>query len=150
MPVTSREGPSLVDVHSRKIWSLSTGRLVDECEIENEPDDRLYRKLEAPDDLRIELTLKNSIELFERKGPDIAEIFSQPRVCQEVDGRKFNGQTLRPGWSLDLTMRDPKTGAPWDLSRPEASDQAHPRHPAVLRDWIASLYAVLPFAGDKP
>jgi len=123
LPITSKGGPSLVDVYSRKVWSLSTGRLVDECVVEDVPDDALYRKLVAPDDLRVELTLKNSMELFERKGPDIAEIFSQPRICQELDGRKFSGQTLRPGWSLDLTMRDPKTGEPWDLSRPEVQSR---------------------------
>ena len=100
LPVTSKNGPSLVDVHSRKIWSLSTGRLVDECVIDDVPDDILYRKLPAADNLRIELTLKDAVSLFERKGPDIAEIFSQPRICQEVGGRNFKGQQLKPGSEL--------------------------------------------------
>ena len=46
----------------------------------------------------------------------MAEIFSQPRVCVELDRRTFDGERLQPGWSLDLTMNDPKTGRPWDLS----------------------------------
>ena len=41
------------------------------------------------------------------------EIFSQPRVCQEA-----NHHGLRPGWSLDLTAKDPATGQGWDLSDP--------------------------------
>ena len=93
------------------------------CDVDNESDDRLRRKLGCVDDVRVELTLRNAIELFERKGPDVAEIFSQPRICQELSGRKFEGQTLRPGWSLDLTMLDPKTGKSWDLSRPEVQSR---------------------------
>ena len=45
----------------------------------------------------MELILKDAIALFERQGPNVAEIFSQPRVCQEVDGRSFDGtDLLRP------------------------------------------------------
>ena len=86
-------------------------------------DAKLHREFKEPDDIRVELTLKNAVALYERKGPDIVEIYSQPRVCQEVDGRDFGGQKLRPGFSLDLTMRDPKTGLPWDLSNPRVQDR---------------------------
>ena len=106
------------DIHSRKIWSLSTGKIIDSSIIDDTPDAQLHRFLDVPDDIRVELTLKGAEKLFERKGPDIVEIYSQPRVCQEVDGRDFSGQRLRPGYSLDLTMKDPKTGMPWDLSSP--------------------------------
>ena len=61
--------------------------------------------------------------MFERKGPDVTEIFSQPRICQEASGRDFHGVTLRPGWSLDLTMEDPMTGERWDLSKPEVRNR---------------------------
>ena len=100
-----------------KIWSLSTGKLIDECEIDSTADSKLNRELGHTDDIRVELILKNATKLFERKGPDIVEIFSQPRLCQEVAGRNFGGTTLRPGFSLDLTMNDPATGEPWDLSK---------------------------------
>ena len=51
--------------------------------------------------------------MFERKGFDFVMINSRPRVCQEVDGRNFHGQKLRPRYSLDLTTKDlPKTGMP--------------------------------------
>ena len=98
------------DIHSRKVWSLSTGKLIDESIIEDTADERLHRALEVPDGIRVELILKGATKLFERKGPDIVEIYSQPRVCQEAGGKDFNGQRLRPGYSLDLTTKDPRTG----------------------------------------
>ena len=61
--------------------------------------------------------MKNALAMFERHGPDVSEVFSQPRICQEASGRSFDGVTLRPGWSLDLTTADPKTGKRWDLSQ---------------------------------
>ena len=75
------------------------------------------------DDIRVELTLKNSLKVFVRKGPDVVEIFSQPRLCQEVAGRKFGGTTLKPGLSLDLTMDDPAACQPSDLGRPEVQSR---------------------------
>ena len=66
------------------------------------------------DDIRVELTLKDAVEMFRRKGPDVVELYSQPRLCQEVHGRKFSGTELTPGYSLDLTMDDPATGHPWE------------------------------------
>ena len=30
---------------------------------------------------------------------------------------------MKPGYSLDLTMKDPATGAPWDLSKPEVQSR---------------------------
>ena len=119
LATTSKGGPPVSDIQSRKVWSLSTGKLIDECDIENVSDAELHRWLPQPDDIRVEVTLRSALKLFQRTGPDIAEIFSQPRVCQEVDGRSFGGDRLRPGWSLDLTTRDPATGERWDLSRPE-------------------------------
>jgi hypothetical protein len=73
--------------------------------------------MDQVDDIRVELILKNATKLFERKGSDIVEIFSQPRLCQEVARRSFGGTTLRPGFSLDLTMNESAIGQPWDLSK---------------------------------
>ena len=114
---TSPGGPCIDDVFHRKVWSLSTGKLVDECEIDSTVDSDLNREMDQVDDIRVELILKNATNLFERKGSDIVEILSQPRLCQEVAGRSFGGTTLWPGFSLDLTMNDPATGQPWDLSK---------------------------------
>ena len=114
---TSRGGPNIIDIQHRKVWSLTSGKLLHECDVNDVTDEELNKQLPAPDNIRVELTLRNALKLFERRGPDVAEIFSQPRVCQEVGGRRFQGEELRPGWSLDLTMNDPKTGKPWDLSQ---------------------------------
>ena len=106
----------MFDIARRKIWSLSKGKLLDDRFVDDVPDHELHRKLDEPDDLRVEVTMRNAQDVFERKGPDMAEIFSQPRVCQEADRRNFDGERPRPGWSLDLTMNDPRTGEAWDLS----------------------------------
>ena len=73
--------------------------------------------MDHTDGIRVELIFKNATNMFERKGPDIIDISSQPRLCQEVAGRSLGDTTLKPGFSLDLTMNDPATGEPWDLSR---------------------------------
>ena len=36
---------------------------------------------------------------------------------------KLMGTSVRPGWSLDLTMKDPETGRPWDLSDKKIQDK---------------------------
>ena len=85
---TTRGGPCMADVQHRKIWSLSTGRLLDECDVDDTPDEVLHRKLNEPDDLRVEITLRNAMTLFERKRPrrggDLLSATSLPR------GRRSN------------------------------------------------------------
>ena len=116
MMTTTKRGPAIGDVKLRRIWSLTRGVLIDECEVENTPDSKLNRKLAQPDDIRVELVLKGAQDLYMRKGPDVAEIYSNPRVCQEATANKYEGRMLKPGWSLDLSTKDPTTGRPWDLS----------------------------------
>ena len=53
MVTTSRGGPALEDVLSRKIWSLTTGKLLDQCEIDRTSDMVLRRELREPDDIRV-------------------------------------------------------------------------------------------------
>ena len=125
MITTSKNGPNIRDIHSRRVWSLSSGKLIDDCIIDDTADSRLHRLLDKPDDIRVEVVLKNAIKLFERQGPDVCEIFSQPRVCQEAGSRNFGGTRLTPGWSLDLTTTDPSTGKAWDLSQPSVQSRVH-------------------------
>ena len=92
-------------------------------DIDDVLDVELNRKLPEKDNIRVEVALRNALALFERRGPDVAEILSQPRVCQEIGSRKIDGEMLRPGWSLDLTLNDPRSGKPWDPSRPEVQSR---------------------------
>ena len=115
---TSRGGPNMCDIQHRKIWNLTSGKVLDECYVDDVSDKWLHRELERPEDIRVEVTLRNAMEMFEKKGPDVVEIFSQPRICQEASNRRYDGMELNPGYSLDLTMNDSKTGEPWDLSKP--------------------------------
>ena len=57
------------------------------------------------------------------KGADVVEVYSQPRIAQEASLRYYGGTELKAGWSLHLTMRNPKDGQPWDLSKREVQDK---------------------------
>ena len=118
-------GPCMYDIFKRKVWNLSAGKALDDCEADAIRDDKLNRYLGKVDDIRVELTLKNALELFERNGPNAVEIFSQPRLRQEIAGRSFGGTTLRPGFSLDLIMDDPATGQPRDFSKPAVQSRVN-------------------------
>ena len=113
---STKRGPAIEDISMRRVWSLSRGVLIDECDVEQTPDRVLNRQLSEPDDIRVELVLKGAQDLYLRAKPDVAEIYSNPRVCQEATARKYDGTLLRPGWSLDLSTRDPTTGEPWNLA----------------------------------
>ena len=117
MKTWSKGGPSQKDVHKRVVRSLSTGKVLDECVVDDVPDEILHRRLAMPDNIRVELIMKGATKMFEVKGADVSEIFSQPRVAQEAALRSYDGTKLIPGWSLDLTREDPLTGGPWDLSK---------------------------------
>ena len=114
---TSKDGPPVQDVHRRIVRSLATGMVIDDCVLDDTPDDVLNRRLPYPMDVRVELIMRGALKMFEVKGADISEIFSQPRVAQEAAVRRYGGLDLKPGWSLDLTREDPMTGEPWDLGK---------------------------------
>lgn len=115
---TTRGGPPLCDVHRRTIWSITTGKVIDDCFVDDVPDAILYRELLEEDDIRVELVMKGALAMYERQGADVVEMFSQPRIAQEATAKRYGGTQLVPGWSLDLTRLDPKTGRAWDLSNP--------------------------------
>ena len=75
------------------------------------------------DNVRVELTMRQATAMYRTKGADIVELYSQPRIAQEAAIRKYSGTQLKAGWSLDLTMRDPETGLPWNLSKKEVQEK---------------------------
>ncbi len=120
---TSRGGPPLQDVHRRIVRSLRTGKIIDDCIVDDVKDDVLNRRLHKPEDVRVELIMKDAMRMYAVKGPDVVEIFSQPRVAQEAAMRPYDGARLVPGWSLDLTREDPETGKPWDLGKHQVREK---------------------------
>ena len=106
----------MCDIHTRTVRNLDTGRIIDQCVVEDTPDAILYRELPHSANIRVELVLKDAVSMYQRKGADVVEVFSQPRIAQEAAMRPYGGTHLVPGWSLDLTRYDPKTGKAWDLS----------------------------------
>ena len=121
---TTRGGPPAGEVYRRTIWSLSSGNIIDDCFPEDVPDELLHRELRVPDDIRVEFVMKDALQMYTRKGADVSEVYSQPRVAQEASLRTHTGQKLQPGWSLDLTRLNPSTGDPWDLSCPKVQSRA--------------------------
>ena len=104
------------DVQRRIIRSATTGEVIDDCEPDNVPDKLLHSVMANEDDIRVELILKGAQDLYKIVGPDVVEMYSQPRVVQEAAMREYDGIRLTPGWSLDLTLNDPETGRPWDFN----------------------------------
>ena len=123
LPLTTRGGPVASDVHRRIVRSLTTGRVIDDCIVEDVSDAEIYRRLPMPDNIRVELIMQKALAMYQRRGADIVELYSQPRIAQEAGLRKYGGTELVAGWSLDLTMKDPETDKPWDLSKPEIQDK---------------------------
>ena len=60
---TTRNGPPLSDVHRRTVWSLSTGRVIDDCLVDDVADEVLHRKMPVADDLRVELVMKDALDV---------------------------------------------------------------------------------------
>ena len=77
----------------------------------------MHRWMIKPEDSRVEFVMKNAAKLVERVGPDVSEIFPQPRVAQEAVIGSYDGVRLNPGWSPNLTRDDPTIGKPWNINR---------------------------------
>ena len=58
----------MCDIQRRRIWNLTTGKLIDDCDVENTTDEVLHRALPQRENIRVELILKNALKLFERMG----------------------------------------------------------------------------------
>ena len=54
MHTTTKRGPPIEDVHIRRVWSLSRGALIDECEVDKTADSILNRELREPGDIRVQ------------------------------------------------------------------------------------------------
>ena len=57
-------------------------RRIDDCIVDDTAGHILNRRLDEPGNTRFELTLKKAMEMYNRSGPDVAEVYSQPRVAQ--------------------------------------------------------------------
>ena len=107
--VTSSAGPPERDVYRRVVRSLSTGKVIDDCILDDVSDQILRRSIPGTDNVRVELIMRDALRMYQKKGADVVEQYSQPRIAQEAAIRKYGGTDLTAGWSLDLTMRDPET-----------------------------------------
>ena len=60
-----------------------------------------------------------SLGVFESATPKavVSEIYSPPRVTEELRRKPWTWRSLMPGFALDLTVDDPDDGMPWDFSK---------------------------------
>ena len=77
-------GPPIGDAHRRTVRSLSRGKVIEDCIVDDVPDKMLNRRLEQTDDIRVELIMKGSEAMYIRDGLDVAEFGAQPRTAQDV------------------------------------------------------------------
>ena len=54
----------------------------------------------------------------------VSEIYSPPRITQELKSRRSKFRNLAPGLAFDLTVKDPDDGQPWDFSLKSKRDKA--------------------------
>ena len=54
----------------------------------------------------------------------VSEIYSPPRITQELKIRRSKFRNLAPGLAFDLTVKDPDDGQPWDFSLKSKRDKA--------------------------
>ena len=57
--------------------------------------------MNEPDDIRVELTMKNAISMYNKKDVDVSEAYSRPRIAQAAAEYDKDGINLQPGWGLD-------------------------------------------------
>ena len=85
---TTKGGPAMGDIAWRRTYSLTTGKLIDECEPDEVRDSVLHRELKVPDNIRVEITMKNAAEAHWKHG-DIAEVYSRPRIAEQATAKLY-------------------------------------------------------------
>ena len=82
---------SLPAIYRRFVRSLSSGKVIDNCIVDDVSDKELRRKLPSADKVRVELTMRNALSLYLVKRADVVEVYSQPRIAQEASLRYHGG-----------------------------------------------------------
>ena len=67
--------------------------------------------------------MQRALTMYQTKGAEMVELYSQRRIAQEAGLRKYSRVNLQPCWSLDLEMVDPATSSPWDLSKKDTQNK---------------------------
>ena len=51
--------------------SLTSGKVIDDCIIDDVGDDELRRSIGTPDNLRVELIMRGALSMYRREGADV-------------------------------------------------------------------------------
>ena len=82
------------DLHRRTVWSLSKGRVIDDDIVDDVTDHMLNRFVDAPDNIGVEITMKDVISMYYRIDAGVTEVYSQPRVTKAA--AEFEKEGMRP------------------------------------------------------
>lgn len=96
---TTTDGLAWSDIQRRRIFSLRTGKLLDDRVFCDKDEKGLLRWIEGGDELGGE-PLKNAIDAHNAMNPEFAKIYSRPRVNDEASADRCLGKMLKPGWGL--------------------------------------------------
>ena len=69
---TTRGGPPMSDILRRTVWILSRGCGIDDCVVDDTADELLKRDSDKPDDIRVELVMKDEVGWYTKKRADVA------------------------------------------------------------------------------
>ena len=62
---TTKGGPKMKEVHRRTIRSLTTGKVIDDCIVDDTPEEVLHKRMKNADSIRVELTTKGALRQYE-------------------------------------------------------------------------------------
>ena len=68
LQLTSKGGPVASDIHRRVVRSLSSGKVIDDCIVDDVGDGELRRRIGRQDNLRVELIMKEALSMYRREG----------------------------------------------------------------------------------
>ena len=87
----TKVGQSENDIYRRVVRSLSPRKVIEYCFVDDVSDKELRRKSPSADKVRVELTVRNALSLYQVKGADVVDVYSQPRIAQEASLRYHGG-----------------------------------------------------------
>ena len=76
----------------------------------------------------------------------VSEIYSPPRVTEELRRRPWTWRSLIPGFALDLTVNDPDDNMPWDFSKSGKRSKAM----RLVRENMPYMIIGSPAARERP
>lgn len=76
LPVTTKSGPYESDVQRRVVRSPTSGKVIDDCVVDDTADSTLRRSMPMAENIRVEITMNNALSFYQTKGADVVNIYT--------------------------------------------------------------------------